>query len=67
MKTNRTYTRWDDLYYIEPKKITLKEKIKLLFKPMKVIKDVTRDFMLITYYKEMDGKIYVIRDEKIDY
>ena len=64
---NRIYTRWNDLYYIEPHKITIKEKIRLLFKPMKVIKDVNRDFMLITYYKEMDGKIYVIRDKKIDY
>lgn len=59
--------RYSEYTWIEPEKITLKEKIRLWFKPMKVIKDVTRDFMLITYYKEMDGKIYVIRDERIDY
>lgn len=59
--------RWDEYTWIEPEKITLKEKIRLLFRPMKVIKDVNRDFMLVTYYKEMDGKIYVIKDYRIDY
>ena len=59
--------RWSEYAWVEPEKITLKEKIKLLFKPMKVIKDVNRDFMLVTYYKEMDGKIYVIKDYRMDY
>lgn len=48
-------------------KITLKEKIRLMFKPLKMIKDDTRDFMLFMYYKEMDGKVYIIKEEKINY
>lgn len=48
-------------------RITFAEKVKLACKPMKIIKEVTRDYMLVTYYKEMDGKIYIIKEEKIDY
>lgn len=53
--------------WIKPEKITFKEKIKLLFKPMKYSKDVTRDFMTVIGYKEMNGKIYIMKESIIKY
>lgn len=53
--------------WIAPQEITFKEKIRLMFKPLKAIKEVTRDYMLVTYYKEMDEKVYVIKEERINY
>ena len=48
-------------------KITFKEKVRLLFKPMRMAQDVTRDCAVFTYYKEMDGKIYIIKIKDINY
>lgn len=53
--------------WIKPQEITFKEKIKLLFKPMKYIEDVGRDFMTIIGYKEMHGKVYVVKNYIIKY
>lgn len=52
--------------WIEPQKITFIEKLRLIFRPLKKIKEITSDYIVIMYYKEMDGKIYVIREEIID-
>ena len=49
--------------WIQPQKITLKEKIRLLFRPLKVSQDIHVNSTVFTYYKEMDGKIYVINQQ----
>ena len=48
-------------------KITLREKIRLLFRPLKVSQDVNVNCAVFTYYKEMGGKIYVIKSKRILY
>lgn len=53
--------------WIQPQKITFKEKIRLLFRPLKVSQDIDVNCAVFTYYKEMDGKIYVIKSKRILY
>lgn len=50
--------------WVEPKDITLKERFRLLFRPMKAIKEVNGSTVSAIYYKEMDGNVYVIKDEQ---
>ena len=53
--------------WIVPPKITFEEKIRLLFKPIRKVKQFHRgDISITTYYKEMDGKYYIVK-EKIKY
>ena len=53
--------------WIVPTKITFKERFKLLFVPMRKVSQFHRgDITIVTYYKEMDGVFYIIK-EKIKY
>lgn len=49
--------------WLRPHKITFREKIKLLFKPMKTMYNLGEGFVIFTYYKKMNNKVYVLKEE----